>query len=234
MGKAGVFGTGVVAQIISEKLASLGHDVMIGTRNMQQTLSRSEKDMFGRPGFRDWHTANKNIKLGTFGMAAAFGEVLVNATNGSGALAAMELAGRENLAGKVMLDISNPLDFSRGFPPSLTICNTDSLAEQIQAAYPELKLVKSLNTMNAYIMVNPGMIPGDHTVFMSGNDAGAKADVKSLLQAIGWENSNILDLGDVTTARGTEMLLPLWVRLYGSLKHGMFNFHIAMGKPPGI
>jgi predicted dinucleotide-binding enzyme len=227
MKKISVFGTGVVAQTISEKLASLGHDVMLGTRNVQDTLAREGKDNFGRPGFKDWHAQQSNIKLGTFADAAAHGEVLVNATNGSGALPALALAGKENLSGKVMLDISNPLDFSKGFPPSLTVCNTDSLAEQIQNTYPDLKVVKSLNTMTASVMVNPALVPGDHTVFVSGNDTTAKESVKDILRSFGWKEHNIFDVGDITTARGAEMLLPIWVRLYGSLKHGMFNFHIA-------
>lgn len=230
MQKIGVFGTGVVAQTIAEKLASLGHEVMLGTRNVQDTLLRETKDNFGRPGFKEWHAAHSDIKLGTFAEAAAFGEILINATNGFGALPALELAGKENMGAKVMIDISNPLDFSNGFPPSLTVCNTDSLAEQIQNAYPDLKVVKSLNTMNAYIMVNPGMVPGDHTVFVGGNDADAKETVKSILHSFGWKDSNIIDLGDITAARGTEMILPLWTRLYGALKHGAFNFHIAQAQ----
>lgn len=230
MKKIAIMGTGVVAQIVSEKLASLGHEVMLGTRNVADTLARNDKDNFGRPGFKDWHTANPQIKVGAFAEAAAFGDMLINATSGHGAMPALELAGKENLAGKTILDISNPLDFSRGFPPSLSVCNTDSLGEQIQRTYPDLKVVKGLNTMNAYIMVNPAMIPGDHSVFICGDDAAAKNEVKDLLHAIGWANHNIIDMGDITTARGTEMLLPIWVRLYGAFKHGMFNFHIAKGQ----
>ena len=230
MKKIGIMGSGVVAQIVAEKLTSLGHEVMVGTRNVADTLARNEKDNFGRPGFKDWHAQNPGIRVGTFTDAAAFGELLVNATSGGGALPALELASNGNLSGKTMLDISNPLDFSRGFPPSLSVCNTDSLGEQIQKTYPDLKVVKSLNTMNAYIMVNPFLVPGDHTVFVSGNDADAKGEVKSLLQSIGWPERNIIDMGDITTARGTEMLLPIWVRLYGAFKHGMFNFHIAKGQ----
>ena len=232
MKKIAVFGTGVVAQTISEKLSALGHQVMLGTRNVQETLARENKDNFGRPGFKEWSAQHQNIQVGTFADAAAFGELIVNATNGSGALPALALAGKDNLSGKVMLDISNPLDFSKGFPPSLTVCNTDSLGEQIQSTYPDLKVVKSLNTMNAYIMVNPSFVPGDHPGFMSGNDAAAKDTVKGILNSFGWKDNNIMDVGDITSARGVEMILPLWVRLYGALKHGTFNFHIAMGQPP--
>jgi len=232
MKKIAVLGTGVVAQVISERLASLGHEVMLGTRNVEETLSRAANDNFGRPGFKDWAAQNPKIRLGTFADAAAFGELLVNATNGNGSLPALALAGKENLSGKTMIDISNPLDFSKGFPPSLTVCNTDSLAEQIQRAYTDVKVVKTLNTMNAYIQVNPALIPGDHTVFVNGNDATAKEEVKGILKSFGWREDNIIDMGDITTARGTEMILPILVRLFGTLKHGTFNFHIAQGQIP--
>jgi 8-hydroxy-5-deazaflavin:NADPH oxidoreductase len=227
MKKIAVFGSGVVAQIVGERLAGLGHPVMIGTRNVAETMARTDNDMFGRPAFKVWAGNNPQIQVGTFAEAAAFGELLVNATNGGGSLPALKLAGEKNLAGKVLIDIANPLDFSKGFPPSLTVCNTDSLAEQLQNAFPDLRVVKSLNTMNAFVMVNPGMVPGDHNVFLSGNDEAAKADVKGILGSFGWKPGSMIDLGDITSARGTEMLLPIWVRLYGSLKHGNFNFHVA-------
>jgi len=232
MKKIAVMGSGVVGQTISARLTGLGYEVMVGTRNVQNTLSKNEKDMFGRPPFNEWHKQNPQVKLGTFAEAAAFGEMVVNASNGQGSLEALKLAGKENLAGKTLLDIANPLDFSKGMPPSLTVCNTDSLAEQIQLEFPQTKVVKSLNTMNAYIMVNPGMIPGDHNVFISGNDADAKKDVKYLLSQMGWTEKNMIDLGDITTSRGTEMLLPVWVRLLNALQNPSFNFHIAIGSPP--
>ena len=125
-----------------------------------------------------------------------------------------------------MIDISNPLDFSQGFPPSLFVSNTESLGEQIQNRYPTLKVVKTLNTMSNPVMVNPKLIAGDHSVFVSGNDGAAKATVINLLNSFGWEEKNIIDLGDITTARGTEMILPLWVRLYGKLQTPFFNFHV--------
>ncbi|MFZ1676928.1 MAG: NAD(P)-binding domain-containing protein [Saprospiraceae bacterium] len=230
--KIAVLGTGVVAQTISEKLNALGHEVMLGTRDVKNTLSRSGPDSFGRPPFAEWHDRFKEIKLGTYTEAAVFGEFIVNATNGVGTLAALEQAGKKNLANKIMLDIANPLDFSKGMPPSLTICNTDSLGEQIQRNYPETKVVKSLNTMNAYIMVNPGLLPEDHTVFLNGDDESAKTKVKELLQSFGWKEKNMIDMGDITTARGTEQLLPIWVRLWGALQNPMFNFKIVIGSPP--
>lgn len=229
MKKIAVFGTGVVGQVISEKLVSLGHEVMMGTRNVADALARTGQDSFGRPPLSEWHKQNPSVNLGSYKEAAAFGDFLINATSGYGTMPALEQAGKENLAGKVMLDISNPLDFSQGMPPSLFVSNTDSLGEQIQRAYPELKVVKSLNTMNCYIMVNPAVLPEDHHVFMSGNDPEAKATVKALLDSFGWKEKNIIDMGDITTARGTEQLLPIWVRLFGALQTPMFNFKVVTG-----
>ncbi|MFN0275925.1 MAG: NADPH-dependent F420 reductase [Chitinophagales bacterium] len=232
MKKIAVLGSGVVAQTISEKLASLGHELMLGTRDVSKTLAKTENDSFGRPPIKDWLANHPQIQLGTFSEVANWGEFIINATNGGGSLEALELAGKENLSGKILLDISNPLDFSKGMPPSLSVCNTDSLGEQIQRTYPDTKVVKSLNTMNAYIMVNPKLLPGDHSVFLNGNDADAKEEVKKLLSSFGWEEKNMIDVGDITTARGTEQLLPIWVRLWGALQNPMFNFHIVVGTPP--
>lgn len=225
--KTAVFGTGVVGQTMAEKLVSLGHDVTMGTRNVKDALSRTEKDHFGRPSLSDWHGKNPKVKLGTYADAAAASELIINATSGSGSLPALSQAGSENLSGKVLLDISNPLDFSRGMPPTLTVCNTDSLAEQIQRAYPDLRVVKSLNTVTAAIMVNPSLIPDDHHIFLNGNDPAAKASVKELLRSFGWKDRNIIDMGDITTARGTEQLLPLWIRLLGVLNTPMFSFKVV-------
>ncbi len=232
--KIAVFGTGVVGQVIAEKLIALGHQVMMGTRSVEEASARSVPDSFGRPGFGDWHKNNAAIKVGSYKDAAAFAGLIVNATNGGGTLAALEQAGKANLSDKILLDVANPLDFSNGMPPSLFVCNTDSLGEQIQRSYPDLKVVKSLNTMNAYIMVNPSLVPGEHNVFMSGNSADAKVKVNALLQSIGWKESNIVDLGDISTARGTEQLLPIWIRLWGALQNPMFNFKIALGQPPKV
>ncbi len=232
--KIAVLGSGMVGQTISEKLISLGHEVTIGSRNVKDALARSGPDSFGRPAFKEWHAKNPKVKLGTYAEAAAFGEFLVNATNGSGSLAALELADKKNLANKILLDIANPLDFSKGMPPSLFICNTDSLGEQIQRSYPDLKVVKGLNTMSADIMVNPSLLSEDHNVFLNGNDNGAKGKVKELLQSFGWKMQNIIDMGDISTARGTEQLLPIWVRLWGALQTPMFNFKIVVGPVPKI
>lgn len=135
------------------------------------------------------------------------------------------MAGESNLDRKVLVDISNPLDFSNGMPPSLLVSNTDSLGEQLQRAFPSVKVVKTLNTVHANIMVYPQQVAnGEHHVFISGNDAQAKAQVTEILKSFGW--LHILDLGDITTARGTEMYLPIWLRMWGALGTGMFNIKI--------
>ena len=228
--KIGVLGTGMVGQTIAEKLVQLGHEVMMGTRDKKTALAKTGKDNFGRPAFGDWKKNNSKVQLGNYSEAASFGEFLVSATSGMGSLNALKSAGENNLANKILLDISNPLDFSKGMPPTLTVCNTDSLGEQIQRTYPKTKVVKSLNTLNAYVMVNPSMLQENTNIFLNGNDSGAKAEVKNLLMSFGWNNNDIIDMGDITTARGTEQLLPIWIRLMGTLQTPIFNFKIVMGK----
>ena len=224
--KIAVLGTGMVGRTIAGALAGLGHDVVIGTRDPQATLARTEPDMMGAAPFAQWHAANPGISLAPFADAAAGVDLIVNATNGAGSLAALTAAGTDNLAGKVIMDISNPLDFSQGMPPSLNPVNTDSLGEQIQRTFPEARVVKTLNTMNASVMVDPARVAGgDHTVFASGNDADAKAAVTDLLKGFG--HRDVIDLGDITSARGVEMLMPIWLRIWGALGTGAFNFKIA-------
>jgi predicted dinucleotide-binding enzyme len=224
--KVGVLGTGTVGQTIAARLIELGDDVAIGTRDVEQTLARSEPDFFGSPPFRVWHQEHPQARLGPFAEAAAHGEIVVNATSGGASLEALGLAGAANLDGKVLIDVANPLDFSQGMPPSLFVKDTDSLGEQIQRAFPQARVVKSLNTMTARVMVHPEAVAGgDHTVFVCGNDPAAKATVIALLQRFGW--ADIIDLGDITSARGTEMVLPIWLRLMGALQTPMFNFKIT-------
>jgi len=224
----GIFGTGIVAQTVGGALAARGHEVVLGTRDVEASLARTEKGPYGNPPLAQWLQGRANTTLGTFAEAAGAGNVLINATSGAGSLPALEAAGAARLDGKILIDIANPLDFSRGFPPSLTVCNTDSLGEQIQRAFPALRVVKALNTLNAGLMVNPDALPGDHVLFICGNDASAKARVVSLLgEWFGWKARNILDLGDISNARGTEMLLPLWVRLFAAFGNAQFNFNIV-------
>lgn len=225
--RIGILGTGMVGQTLAAKLDALGHDVMIGTRDPAATLARNEPHPFGFPPFSAWHGEHPRVQVKTFAEAAQHGEVVLNGTNGVGSLEALGLAGGGNLAGKVLIDISNPLDFSQGMPPSLTVCNTDSTGEQIQRAFPDVKVVKALNTVTAFLMVDPGLVNGgDHTLFICGNDAGAKGQVRGWLSEwFGWRD--ILDLGDITNARGMEMYLPLWLRAWGALGTGMFNVKIV-------
>ena len=224
--RLGILGTGVVGKTIAAGLAGLGHEVMVGTRNPEGTLSRTEPDQYGNPPFGTWQREHPEVELGTFGEAAAHGEVVVNATAGSVSLEALDMAGEENLNGKVLIDISNPLDFSKGMPPTLSVSNTDSLGEQIQRRFAEAKVVKTLHTMNAYLMVDPAQLAGgEHTVFVCGDDAGAKGTVSELLRSMGW--TDIIDLGDISTARGTEMLMPIWLRLFGALQKPIFNFKVV-------
>ena len=170
------------------------------------------------------------VKLGTFTEAAVFGEIVINATQGVNTINALDMAGEANLNGKVLIDISNPLDFSGGMPPTLIpgLCNTNSLGEEIQKTFPGVKVVKALNTMWCGLMVNPSMISGgNHSVFICGNDPEAKAKVSGLLKQFGWKTENMLDLGDITGARGTEMVLPLWLRIMGGFGNPAFNFNMV-------
>lgn len=224
--KIAVLGTGTVGPTLAGALAALGHEVVIGTRNPEATLARTEPGPMGAAPFAQWHAEHGRIGVATFADAAAGGEIIVNATNGGGSLDALTAAGATNLAGKVVMDVANPLDFSHGMPPSLNPVNTDSLAEQIQRAFPEAKVVKTLNTMTASVMVDPARVAGgDHSVFVSGNDAEAKKTVTGILEGFG--HQDIIDLGDITTARGAEMILPIWLRIWGALGTGQFNFKIA-------
>lgn len=222
----GILGSGVVGRTIATRLVELGHNVTIGTRDVDITLARAEPDGYGNPPFSIWQQQHAQVRLGSFAEAAAYGELVVNATNGAAALEALNQAGAAILDGKVLIDIANPLDFSQGMPPSLSIVNTDSLGEQIQRAFPTVKVVKTLNTLNAVLMAYPQQLAGgDHSVFVSGNDAAAKAQVSELLRTFGW--TDVIDLGDITTARGTEMLLPIWIRLLGVLGTPMFNVKVV-------
>ena len=224
--KIGILGTGMVAKALAGKLAELGHSVMIGTRDPEATLARSAPDGFGNPPFRVWKEAQPKVDLGTFAAAAEHGELLINATNGAAALAALDAAGAQAIGDKVLIDISVPLDFSRGMPPSLFVCNTDSLGEQIQRAFPRARVVKTLNTVNASLMIAPKQLAdGDHTMFVSGNDAGAKQVATRLLGEFGW--TDVIDLGDISTARGTEMYLPLWLRLWGVAGSPAFSIKVV-------
>jgi 8-hydroxy-5-deazaflavin:NADPH oxidoreductase len=223
----GILGTGPVGKALAAKLSFHGNSVMVGTRDVQATMARNDKDSFGNPPFRTWHEQNPTVKVGTLKEAAAFGSLVINVLSGTDALEGLRQAGAANLAGKILIDVSNPLDFSKGMPPSLTISNTDSLGEQIQREFPAARVVKTLNTVNAYLMIDPQQLAGgEHSIFVSGNDAGAKEEVtKFLKEGFGWKD--VIDLGDISTARGSEMFLALWARLYGALNNPMFTIRVV-------
>jgi predicted dinucleotide-binding enzyme len=213
--KIAVLGTGMVGNTVGSKLVALGHEVKMGSRSANNEKAAA------------WATsAGRGASQGTFADAARFGEIVFNCTNGNATLDALQQAGADNFDGKLVVDIANPLDFSKGFPPSLSISNTDSLGEQVQKALPNAKVVKTLNTVNADVMVDPARVPGDHDMFVCGNDSAAKQRVEQILREwFGWKH--VIDLGDITQARGTEMYLPLWVRLYGALQTPDFNIHVV-------
>lgn len=216
--KVGVLGTGVVGQTLASKLVEVGHEVKMGSRQ-----AGNEKAVAWAAG------AGDSASEGSFADAAAFGDLLVNATAGAASLEALGAAGADNLAGKIILDVSNPLDFSRGFPPSLTVGSTDSVGEQIQRAHPAAKVVKGLNTMNSDVMVDPSIVPGSHNVFIAGEDDRAKAEVSALLESFGWPSDDIFDLGDITAARGLEMYVIFWLRLFGAAGTGHLNVKVSVG-----
>jgi predicted dinucleotide-binding enzyme len=222
-----VLGTGAVGQAVSGRLAELGHEVAVGTRNPDATLARAELTDPGNPPFKVWKETHPEIGLGPAPDAAAEAELIVNASNGAGSIAMLERAGEANLAGKVLIDIANPLDFSQGMPPSLFVANTDSLGEQIQRRFPGTRVVKALNTMNCEVMVDPGKVPGEHDVFVCGEDANAKQRVTELLESFGWPAGRIVDLGGIDCARGMEMYVAFWLRLWGTLGTGYFNIAVV-------
>jgi predicted dinucleotide-binding enzyme len=210
----GVLGTGVVGNAIGTKLIQLGNNVKIGSRTANN------------PKAGEWVKANgKNASQGTFADAAAFGEIIFNCTSGAASLEVLYHAGEQNINGKILIDIANPLDFSKGMPPTLTVCNTDSLGEQIQRAFPKVKVVKTLNTVNSSVMVNPSLVPGETDMFISGNDNDAKTQVTGILKNwFGWKS--IIDLGDISNARVQEMWVPFWVRLWGMFQTPNFNIKV--------
>ena len=212
----GILGTGVVGTTIGTKLIQLGHTVKMGSRTASNEKAAAWTQHQGT------HASH-----GTFADAAASGEIIFNCTHGENSIEALKLAGVQHLKNKILIDVANALDFSKGMPPSLVVCNTDSLGEQIQRAFPEVKVVKTLNTMNCALMVNPQSVAGgNHDIFISGNDAGAKATVGTILKEwFGW--NSVIDLGDISTARATEMLLPIWIQLMGKFQSPQFNFKIV-------
>jgi len=212
----GILGTGIVGKTIGSRLVELGHNVKMGSRQSNNDSARA------------WaRAAGRNASYGTYAEAGAFGEILFNCTAGRGSLSALDSIKNADLNDKILIDIANPLDFSRGMPPLLTVCNYDSLGEQIQREHPTLRVVKALNTMNVDVMVHPKRVRGPHDALLCGNDSNAKSFVtKILIEWFGWEN--VIDLGDITNSRGMEMAVPLWISLQKKLGTNIFNFKIAL------
>ena len=221
--KIGIIGSGVVAQTLGSRLVEQEHVVVLGTRDPKKL---DEKKMFAST-LREWQDQIKNrAKIATFADAAAHGEILINATSGQVSIEALKLAAADKVGPKILIDAANELDHSKGMPPAVLASQERCLAEKIQATFPNLKVVKTLNTIGAPVMVNPKAVGGgDHTVFVSGNDPDAKAQVTKLLESFGW--SDVLDLGDIGSARGPEMYMAMWIRLWGATKTGMINVKVV-------
>ncbi len=205
----------MVGETLGTKFTQLGHQVKMGSRTANNESAAK------------WvEAAGSNASQGTFSDAAAFGEMVFLCLKGAVFLDIAKTLEGAALAGKVVVDVSNPLDFSHGMPPSLSICNTNSLGEEVQKAVPSAKVVKTLNIVNCEVMVEPA--EGGHpTMLVCGNDSTAKNQVIGLLKSMGWRD--IIDLGDIAKSRGTEMLLPLWLNLLGLFGNPHFGFKIVRG-----
>lgn len=213
--KLAVLGTGMVGQTLAARLVELGHEVTMGSREA------------GNERAIAWaQAAGDRAREGSFADAAAGADVVINATAGSASLEALRAIDPAALEGKLLIDVANPLDFTAGMPPTLSVCNDDSLGEQIQREVPGARVVKALNTVNADVMVDPGIVPGSHNLFICGNDEEAKHAVTGLLTELGWPADDVIDLGDITAARGTEMFLALWLRLYATAGTGHLNVKV--------
>ena len=221
--KIGIIGSGVVAQTLGAKLIELGHDVVLGTRDPAKLDEKKNMAVT----LREWvASTGKKGKVASFQDAASHGELLISATHGQASVDALKIAGADKVGPKVLIDTGNELDFSKGMPPGALASQTNCLGEQIQAAFPNLKVVKSLNTIGAPVMVAPqALAGGEHTVFVSGNDTAAKAAVAEVLKSFGWRD--VLDLGDISSARGPEMYMAMWLRLWGATGTGMINVKVV-------
>jgi len=220
MANYGIFGTGVVGQTIGSKLLELGHHVRLGSRDA------ANADAAAWVTAAEAADAGGRASQGTFSDAAAFGDVLINATSGDGTPHAVAAAGAANLAGKMLIDVSQPLDFSNGFPPSLSVPSTDSLGARLQRAHPDVKVVKALATVNAAVMVDPARVPGQHNLFIAGDNDEAKAEVRDLLASFGWPAGRVIDLGGIESARAIEAYILVWVYVYSALGTADFNIEV--------
>ena len=211
-----VLGTGNAGRTLATKLVEIEHHVVMGARDAGNETARA------------W-AAQTGGSHADFAGATSTAELVVNATAGTASLDALAAAGADHLAGKTLLDVANPLDFSNGFPPGFSVGTDESLAEKIQAAFPDTRVVKGLNTVTADLMVQPSLVPGRHHLFICGNDDAAKSEVATLLKELGWASESIIDLGDLSAARGTELYLALWIRLMQTQGSPLFNIAVMPG-----
>jgi predicted dinucleotide-binding enzyme len=218
--KIGILGTGMVGNALGTKLVQIGNEVTMGSRNASNESAQKWVSSLG-----------ERARSATFRDAADFGEIVISCTGGAHSMEALESVGADPLRGKILIDVSNPLQQASDGSIIMAFCNTESLGEQIQTAFPWTRVVKALNTVNCEVMVNPSLVPGDHNLFVCGNDAAAKKEVIKLLgDWFGWKAENVIDMGDITTARGTEMMMPLWMQLFqGVIGHPHFNYQIVRG-----
>ncbi len=222
--KIGMIGGGGVGQALAAALLARGHEVMVGVRT--PSVAELAKPRAQAVPLTDW-IAKTGGRVVTFAKAAAFGEEVFNVTQGAHSIAALTAAGAANLAGKVLVDVANPLDFSAGMPPFLSAdySGPTSLGEAIQTAFPQARVVKAFNTVTAAVMVDPGLIPGAHDLFLSGNDPAAKAAVTDIARGFGW--TGFADLGDIVGARAQEAVLPIWVRLWTTGGSPLVNLKVV-------
>jgi predicted dinucleotide-binding enzyme len=224
--KVGILGTGGVGRALAEGFVREGHDVLVGTRDVDALMARSEPDRMGTPPFAQWLAEHPGVAVGTFSHVGERAELLVNATLGSVSVDVLRAAGLADARGRIVIDASNALDHSGGFPPSLFVVNTDSLAEQIQREFPDARIVKAWNTMTASLMTNPYLLAdGDHSIPICGNDDDARRQVAELLRSFGWRD--VVDLGDLTAARGMEAYVLFWLGLYGAAGSPLVNTKIV-------
>jgi Predicted dinucleotide-binding enzymes len=210
--KIGILGTGMVGETLGTKFVQLGHQVKMGSRTANNESAAK------------WvESAGAQASQGTFDDAATFGEMAFICLKGAVFLDVAKTLNPTALAGKVIVDVSNPLEFSNGVM-SLSLCNTNSLGEEVQKALPSAKVVKTLNTVNCGVMVDPAK-GGNPTMFLCGNDADAKKKVTDVLKSMGWRD--IIDIGDITKSRGTEALMHLWMNLYGIFGNPHFGWKIV-------
>jgi len=200
--KIGFIGSGAVAKVLAAGFAEKGYEVKIGSRDTSKLA--------------DWLASlAQNVSAGTFAEAAEFGDVVFLSVNFANTRSALELAGKERLNGKIVVDLSNPMDFSKGIPPAFAVSYGNSLGEQVQAALPDSHVVKAFNSMGANVMTSPIFGGETATHFIAGNDEGAKSSVKQLAEEFGWE---VLDAGDIGQSFFLEALASLWVNY--SIKSG--------------